>query len=196
MEVVIDHLSQRYQQRDEIIDVLRTGDEPFHRLGRLRTEDLPVCINLCETALTTVYDKTAAAIPFETGGVLVGCEVDGRITISNAIEIPDCDASSDRYGLPAGAATAAIDLARSADPRVGYVGEWHSHPRPSPPSVTDEATMLDIAQNPELASPVLLIVTPGEDELPVQAFVTTPAGLKPAHVTMCGNLPDPQGISA
>ena len=196
VEVAIDHLCNRHEQPDEIIDVLRAGDEPFHKLGPLRAEDLPVSINLSETALSTVYDKAAVAIPVETGGVLVGCEVDGRVTISSAIEIPDRDARCDQYGVPAGAATAAVELARTTDPRVGYVGEWHSHPRPSPPSVTDQATMLGIAQDPDTANPVLLIVTPDAAEPDVQAFVTAPAGLKPAHVTMCGDLPDPQGVAA
>ena len=196
VEVAIDHLCERHQQPDEIIEVLRVGDKPFHRLGRLRVEALPVSVNLSETALSTVYDRAATAMPVETGGVLVGCEVDGRITITDAIEIPDRNARCDRYGVPAGAASEAVELARATDPRVGYVGEWHSHPRPSAPSVTDQATMLSIAQSPDTANPVLLIVTPEAAESGIQAFVATPAGLKPADVTKCGDLPDPQSEAA
>ena len=196
VDVAVDHLCDRHHQPDEVIDVLRAGDEPFHKLGRLHPENLPASINLSETALSTAYSKAADAMPVETGGVLIGCEVAGRITISNAIEIPDRDARCDRYGVPAGAATTAVELTRASDPRVGYVGEWHSHPSPSPPSVTDQATMLDIAQNPDTANPVLLIVTPDAAEPDIQVFVTTAAGLKPAGITMCGDLADPQDVAA
>ena len=196
VEVAIDHLCDRHQQPDEVIDVLRAGDEPFHKLGRLHPEDLPARINLSETALSNAYSKAADAMPLETGGVLVGCEVDGRITITDAIEVPDRDARSDRYGMSAGAATAAVESARASEPRVGYVGEWHSHPRPGPPSTTDQVTMLDIALNPDTANPVLLIVSPGTDEGDIHAFVTTSAGLKPAQITMCGGLATSQDIAA
>ena len=195
-EVAIDHLCDRHQQPDEVIYVLRAGDEPFHRLGRLHPEDLPASINLSEAALAAASRKAADAIPVETGGVLVGCEVDGRITITDAIEVPDRDARSDRYGMPAGAATAAVESARASEPRVGYVGEWHSHPRPGPPSTTDQVTMLDIALNPDIANPVLLIISPGTADGDIHAFVTTSAGLKPAQITMCGGLAASQDVAA
>ena len=56
--------------------------------------------------------------------------------------------------------------------------------------------MLDIALNPDTASPVLLIVTPETAECDIQAFVTTSAGLKPARITMCGDLADAQDVAA
>jgi len=190
VDVAIDHLSDRHQQPDEVIEVFRVGDEPFHKLGRLRPEDLPVHINITETAQHDVLRAASNALPLETGGILVGCKVHGRVTITSAIEIPDYGAGIDNYTVAQGTTRPAVQGAQEVDSRVGYVGEWHSHPDNSPPSLTDLATMLNLAQQPDIKNPVLVVIGPTSAESRLQAFVTTDAGLKPAHITACGDLPD------
>ena len=174
--------------------MFRVGDEPFHKLGRLRPEDLPLSINITETAQHYVLRAASNAMPLETGGILVGCEVHGRITITSAIEIPDHNARIDKYTVAQGTTGPAVQGAQEVDPRVGYVGEWHTHPESSRPSITDLTTMLNLAQEPDISNPVLLLVGPTSAESRFQAFVTTGAGLQPADITACGDLPSAEEL--
>ena len=195
-EVVIDHLCGRNEEPEEIVEVLRIGDEPFDRLGRLRPEDVPATVDLSETALQGAIEAADAARPLETGGILVGTEIDRRTTVSGVVEVVDPDAKPNRYHVAEGLVAEALALAKEADPRVGYLGEWHSHPDGSGPSTLDVATMLSIAAGSDCANPVLLLVHPPDHEPRVAAYVTTPAGLKPAVVEPCGDLPEVEAAAA
>ena len=191
VEVAIDYLCDRHHQPDEVIEVLRTGDEPFHRIGRLRFEDLPVHINITENAQHEALKAAANTKATETGGVLIGCEVNGRLTITMATEISDHSAQFDKYTVAQGATRTAVRQAQQSDPRVGYVGEWHTHPDGNQPSLTDQATMLDLAHQADITDPVLLIVGPANAEPRLRAFMTTETGLRPVNISTCGDLPEP-----
>ena len=195
-EMVIDHLCGRNEQPDEIVEVLRIGEEPFHRLGRLRPEDIPITVDLSESARQVAIEAAEAAHPLETGGVLVGTEIDRRITVSGVVEVADPDAQPNRYHMGEGAVAEALALAKEADSRVGYLGEWHSHPEARGPSPLDVATMLSIAADSDCTNPVLLLVLPSDNDPRVAAFVTTTAGLKPAVLEPCGDLPEPELAAA
>ena len=194
--VVMDHLCGRNEEPEEIIEVLRSGDEPFDRLGRLRPEDVPVTVDLSESARQEAIEAADAVHPLETGGILVGTEIDRRLTVSGVVEVADPDAEQNSYHMGEGAVAEALALAREADSRVGYLGEWHSHPDGSGPSTLDVATMLSIAAGSDSANPVLLLVHPPDHEPRVAAYVTTPAGLKPAVVEPCGDPPEVEAAAA
>jgi molybdopterin/thiamine biosynthesis adenylyltransferase/proteasome lid subunit RPN8/RPN11 len=189
-EVAVDFLTGRCDETDEVIEVLRKGEAPFHRLGRLRPEDLPRAVDISEQAQRELRRLTAAALPNETGGVLVGCMIDERPVVTDIVEIHDDTATERHYRVPEGATANAVDAARQRDARLGYLGEWHSHPGGSGPSALDVAAMLGAAEDSGTSEPVLVLVAPtGETPSTLSAYVTTPAGLKDADICTTGDLP-------
>ena len=188
-EVAVDHLTGRSEQPDEIIEVLQTGDKPLDRLGRLRREDLPFTVDLSETAARTLQELAWHALPNETGGVLMGCVIDERPVISEVIEIADPEATPTSYSIPAGLVADVTAAARDGDPRVGYVGEWHSHPSGAGPSLLDLATMLDRVRDSGIPNPVLLLVHPETNDDGLRAYVAAGIALRVADICLTGGLP-------
>ena len=89
-----------------------------------------------------------AAIPRETGGILLGWCIRSGIHVSAAIEVPDPSSGFASYSRDHSAAAALLRGALADEPTdspVGYVGEWHSHPAPSRPSHTDRKAMRRLA---------------------------------------------------
>jgi molybdopterin/thiamine biosynthesis adenylyltransferase len=194
-EVAIDHLTGRHDHPDEIIEVIRAGEPPFDQLGRLRPDDLPVTIDLTEHAQDQLRQLGRAALPVETGGILLGCHVDGRPVVTGAIEIPDTDATETRYRIPEGATQAAVAAARERDARIGYLGEWHSHPSGKGPSPLDVAAMLalDADADDDTTDPILVLVEPSSNgQGRLDAFVTRNGRVTPASICSTGDLPGPE----
>jgi proteasome lid subunit RPN8/RPN11 len=96
---------------------------------------------IVEDVFELLRNRAERARPVETGGVLAGVLRDGDPWITAAIEVIDEGRTSSRFVIPAGVTPLAIDAARSRDSRVGYVGDWHSHPANVPASSTDKATL-------------------------------------------------------
>lgn len=191
-EVAIDHLTGRHDDPDEIIEVIRAGEPPFDQLGRLRPDDLPVTIDLTEHAQDQLRQLGRAALPVETGGILLGCHVDGRSVVTEVVEIPDTAATATRYRIPEGNAQAAVAAARESDGRVGYLGDWHSHPSGAGPSPLDVAAMLSLAADEDKTQPILALVEPstnGQGRL--DAFVTRNGRVTRASICSTGDLPGP-----
>lgn len=188
-EITVDFLTGRCDEPDEVIEILRKGEAPFHRLGRLRPEDLPRTVDVSERAQRELRRLAEGAIPDETGGVLVGCMIDERPVVTEVVEIHDETATDREYRVPEGATANAVAAARQRDARLGYLGEWHSHPDGSGPSTLDIAAMLGAAEDSGTSEPVLILVAPA-DETPstLSAYVTTPAGLKEADICTTGDL--------
>jgi len=83
--------------------------------------------------------------PRETGGILIGCRRgDSEVIVIEAIETPDEYATETTWTLrTAGANRMLTDYLADfrLDTPFGYVGTWHTHPRPDPePSAIDLAT--------------------------------------------------------
>lgn len=183
-EVAIDFLSGRCEQPDEVIEVMRVGDPPFDQLGRLQPDGLPVTVDVTERALELIEQRTQHALPNETGGVLVGVTIDERPVIVTAAEHTDPDASPCTFGVPAGETERIVADARIGNERLGYLGDWHSHPSGADPSDLDEATMLAARRLSGNDRPVLLLSRPDADGcVRVQAFVATRRGL--VEATLC-----------
>lgn len=83
-----------------------------------------------------------AAYPFETGGILLGLLGDGDPWIVEAVEIPSAVPQLYAYQLPAGVTHPAVRAAQARDPRLGYLGDWHSHPLDVRASFTDLGTYM------------------------------------------------------
>lgn len=193
-EVAVDLLTERREHPDEVIEVLRVSAPPFHRLGRLRSEELPVTIDVTERALHTLKERAQRSLPNETGGILVGFHVDDRPVVVEAIEYVDSDATPCTFRLPAGQSQALVTAARENDPRVGYLGDWHTHPNGAGPSGVDEAVMLAAVRESGTTRPILLLPLPRPDEtVDVQGFAATPAGVVPAMICPTGEPPTSDG---
>src|SRR5690606_11873539 len=125
--------------------------------------------------------------------VLLGCHVDGRPVVTDVIEIPDADATETRYRIPEGAAQAAVAAARARDLRVGYLGEWHSHPSGKGPSTLDVAAMLALDADDDTTNPILVVVEPSTNaQGRLDAFVTRNGRVTPASICSTGDLPSPE----
>lgn len=118
-------------------------------------------IVLSADAARTIRDACWAALPRETGGILVGWRGGASrlsVTAMTAVVVVDPVAGRTAYELDRERAQRALDvsIAHGLDSRLGYVGEWHSHPAPQPPSSQDLHSLSDSAR---LASgPVALVV--------------------------------------
>jgi hypothetical protein len=119
----------------------------------------PVLITEATTA--SLKAMAAAALPCETGGILVGVRASRTVWIVGAIEL-GVDRSPGHYKVPGDATRPAVLQARETiDPRVGYVGEWHTHTDDSGPSSTDRMAMRAVAwfvPRPTAGGPYLLLV--------------------------------------
>ena len=187
--VAIDTLMDRYDYDDEIIDVLRGGgDRPFSRVGRLRRGDLDVVIDIAESALHAIIDASQAAAPLETGGALIGTTISERTVVVAAIELPDTAATDENFTIAEGRVAEAVESARHDDPRLGYVGEWHSHPNGGGVSTTDRATMMTIAADTDVDAPILVIASPNDPTWNIEAIMASPDTTRSITFELCGDI--------
>jgi proteasome lid subunit RPN8/RPN11 len=116
-------------------------------------------LRITETAQATMIAAAARAHPDETGGILIGVYLDVHPWITTVVEIPTTDRGRSHYRIPAGATHAAVLHARAMDHRLGYLGDWHSHPRDVGPSPTDLASLALISmKKPRLPNPTQIVV--------------------------------------
>ena len=87
----------------------------------------------------------------------------------------------------------ALDRLREGDGRLGYMGEWHSHPNASDRSTTDERTMKSLAREPNLvgSSPVLIVARREEGEYELAGSRLTSSGMRSIELREAGRLPAP-----
>jgi proteasome lid subunit RPN8/RPN11 len=147
---------------------------------------------LSEQAAADIRAAAAAAHPVETGGVLLGVYVGRRRPwVVRAVVVPSMRAGHTSYELPPGARPTAVDAARRIDNRLGYLGDWHAHPRDADPSSTDVATMCDLAEDHDARCPhpVLLIArrTPAGYRLDARQLARRK--LRKLRVIAAGGLP-------
>ena len=189
--VVIDALTGRRDYDDEVIDVHHPLHEsPFRQVGFVELADAPRRVYLTDVAAETIRGAAAAAFPDEIGGVLVGVHLPDGPWITDAIVIEPDEPTPARYELAAGATRPAVNDARRTDGRVGYVGEWHSHPNGSAPSLTDRTTMAQI-RRPETTgpNPVLIVARRTGDRYELDTRVAVARRLVPTPTASTGPLP-------
>ena len=116
-------------------------------------------LRITETARAAMTAAAARAHPYETGGILIGVYLDGHPWIITAVEIPTTDRGRSHYRIPAGTTHAAVLHARAIDHRLGYLGDWHSHPHDVGPSRIDLASLAFISmKRPRLPNPTQIVV--------------------------------------
>jgi proteasome lid subunit RPN8/RPN11 len=101
-----------------------------------------VALPLFSTATRTIRELSAAAHPRETGGLLLGWWDQCVPVVRAAFEVSDPRAGHNRWTRHEDSATAALAaaLAASHEPRLGYIGEWHSHPADIGPAAATSAS--------------------------------------------------------
>jgi proteasome lid subunit RPN8/RPN11 len=136
---------------------------------------------------------TAAAThahPNETGGILIGVYLDGHPWVTAAIEIESKDRGRHHYKIPFGKTQPAVHATRQNDPRLGYLGDWHSHPRDVGPSTTDLATLgLISLKHPRSHNPTLIVVRHTTDGYTLDARRITTVAPRPCTIRLTGNVP-------
>lgn len=145
---------------------------------------------LSETAESTIKDAAQSAHPRETGGVLIGVLTGSRPWVTHAVHVPSPTSTSTSYEIPAGARRRAVDRARRFDPRVGYLGDWHSHPADVDPSTCDERTMAKVAADPYAycTMPLLFVLRRVSDGYWVDARQWTGRSLRALQILRAGPL--------
>lgn len=119
----------------------------------------PPELRIAEKAQSTMMIAAARAHPVETGGILVGVHVDGQPWVTGAMEIVTADRGRSHFRIPAGATQPAVLRARAFDQRLGYLGDWHSHPADVGPSRTDMASLGVISmRHPLQPNPTQIVV--------------------------------------
>lgn len=116
-------------------------------------------LSISEPALNLAARHSRESLPAEVGGVLVGWrEEPNIIVVHELLLVPDDNPVRNRYDRHHQPADEALKtyLAEADDTRLGYVGEWHSHPAYQPPSNMDLRTIRRIAR--DLSAPVALLV--------------------------------------
>ena len=104
-------------------------------------------IDLAPQAIAKLSTFAQAALPLETGGILLGWYEHDDIHVADVVVVddPSATATSYRRGREEGnMALATYMKSGPVDSPIGYVGEWHSHPGPSGPSPLDTSSFIAI----------------------------------------------------
>ncbi len=119
-------------------------------------------VRLIEVAVTANADlRTAAraALPNETGGILLGWRIASGLHVAQAAEVRDPDATTHGYQRNFAAAQELLRASianQPSDSVLGYVGEWHSHSAPVAASTADLRWIRHLAR--DLGGPIALVV--------------------------------------
>jgi proteasome lid subunit RPN8/RPN11 len=149
---------------------------------------------LGEHARAALIAAAAAAHPDETGGVLVGVvghthSGRGRPWVTHAVMVASPRSDRTHYELPARARERVVSKLRRRDVRLGYLGDWHSHPIDIDPSLTDATSIESISASGDCARPLLFIVRRLNGTYEIDARQWTGASLRRLQVVDAGPLP-------
>jgi integrative and conjugative element protein (TIGR02256 family) len=120
----------RVWQRDPTTGGVTVQDVAVSGERRIELGDMPVFLD--EGLVQFLQASRAAALPAETGGVLLGYvdfNVNSIVVVDALSAPPDSEGTMTSFERgTAGLAKAVEDATRRTAGIVGYVGEWHSHP--------------------------------------------------------------------
>jgi len=122
-------------------------------------------VRVATKALANAERISLDASPHELGGIMIGWwEGDSTAVVQAMLPVPDHSAGRSHYQRRHSLAQEMLDVYMRTrdDPRCGYVGEWHSHPTPQPPSATDRSALSAIVrQDRKAVALVVLALTRG-----------------------------------
>lgn len=143
-------------------------------------------VRIHASALVEAEKRAVQGCPREVGGILVGWWEGGAAVVHELLDVHDRKAGLAHYERRHSPAQHMLhDHLRSHDDaRCGYIGEWHSHPAPQPPSPNDRATLSGIVR--QVRGPVALVVlavTP-EREVALHALIGAPRWPRRTRITV------------
>jgi len=146
---------------------------------------------IAEQAAEVIHLAASKAHPRETGGILVGVLVEGRPWITHAVEIRGQRATLSSYEVPSGTRSQVVDEVRKVYPCVGYLGEWHVHPKDIGASVVDIEAIRRIKNETKAncRNPVLLIARRIAGRYQLDADQWVGSGVRPIDLLLTGSLP-------
>ncbi|WP_435122770.1 Mov34/MPN/PAD-1 family protein [Amycolatopsis thermoflava] len=120
--------------------------------------DLDQVLRVAVEVASTIAAAAAAAHPRETGGILLGWWLEGRVIVHLAVEVPDPDATQASWVRDYDTAQVALRkiLGDLGHPWLGYVRDWHSHPAAGGVSGQDLKSIQDAAD--QYDQPLALLV--------------------------------------
>jgi len=144
---------------------------------------------LSEEAAAAMREAARAAHPLETGGVLIGVYVDGVPWATRAVEIASADRGRRHYRIPGGTTQPAVRVARAEDGRLGYLGDWHSHPADAGPSTTDLASLALVSyRRPGRPNPTMVVVRRRDDQYVLDARRIVGVHVRACEIRLTGSL--------
>ena len=151
---------------------------------------------ISETAQTDMIIAASRAHPYETGGIFVGVHANGQPWATTAIEIVSVDQGHRHYKIPGGSTQPMVHKARKVDHRVGYLGDWHSHPCDVGPSPIDFASLRLVSnRHPADPKPTLVVVRNTALGYVLNACRIVANTPRTCEVTLTGALPPPDALS-
>ena len=136
---------------------------------RLRAPRAQQRVLFTEGAHALLVKRSVLAAPFETGGLLLGFQTHTGPFVTSVVEIVAVAPAPARFVIPSDITQAIVQNHRNLDPRVGYLGDWHSHPASVGPSFTDFATLESLARDGRGPRLIALVRPQGKDWI-VQAW--------------------------
>lgn len=125
-----------------------------------------------EALARKLHQLRERSLPDETGGVVLGYVDQKRSTIQLVDTLPaPVDSEASATGFTRGTAGLREALAEAGTRTagiVGYLGEWHSHPRrkPATPSAEDQALLAYLAQTLSLdGMPAVMLIVADDGEI-------------------------------
>jgi integrative and conjugative element protein (TIGR02256 family) len=143
---------------------------------------------MSESVLERLRASAARAHPLETGGILIGVTAGNSPWVTDAREFDSPERAPAQFILPRGVTRRAVRDARRLDGRLGYLGDWHSHPADVPASGTDLFTTRTTAL--AMRRPVLLLVVRRHGKTyALEMSTTRGTRIVPCHILPAGDLP-------
>lgn len=134
-------------------------------------------VHVAAQAIANAERLALDASPRELGGILVGWwEGHSNAVVQALLPVPDHTAGRSHYERRHSPAQAALDvyMRNHDDPRCGYVGEWHSHPAPQPPSSTDRDALSAIVRQGRKTVALVVLALTGEGEVTPHGLIGHP----------------------
>lgn len=145
---------------------------------------------ITEAASTAMTAAATQAHPDETGGILIGVYLDGHPWVTTAVEIPTTDRGRSHYRIPGGTDHPAVLGARAADHRLGYLGDWHSHPHDVGHSPIDLASLALISiKAPRQPNPTQVVLRRTDHGYTLDARRIVTLVPRVCTITLTGGLP-------
>lgn len=116
----------------------------------MRPSRAVTAVELDRGAWQSIVEIASDSAGLETGGILLGYRVGDDVRVVVAEEIKDASATESSYNLKRDAAQERLDEVRRHLPeasQVGFVGDWHTHPKAAPPSRTDWSSLARLGRH-------------------------------------------------